>query len=150
MYENYLTFVSHCAANQLVPPATNNTTAQPGPTNTAQPGPSTTAQPGPSTALVLCPYAWSLDHNATELCTLWCQIQELNASRRRCATCPAVYAADPEAERLCQLWLVLTNLEDSGAGQLITFGPVEAVVCPHAANPTSAPALCDLWCRIQA
>jgi hypothetical protein len=57
--------------------------------------------------------------------------------------------SDPEAESLCQLWLVLQNLETSEAGQLITFGPVEVVVCPHEANPTSALALCDLWCQIQ-
>jgi hypothetical protein len=64
-----------------------------------------------SSTWVLCPYSFSLIYSA-ELCTIWCQIQELNGSQRRCAICPPQYTADPsQAELLCQLWLVLQNLE---------------------------------------
>ena len=61
--------------------------------------------------------------------------------------CPAEYKEDPAEAELCALWHQLTDLEVGGAGggAVTEDGPVD---CPHLSHPSSAAALCQLWCDI--
>ena len=91
------------------------------------------------------------------MCSLWCQIQTY--SSKRCtevttsAPCPSRYINDPEEAKLCQLWAQLVQKQreqnSNGTAVATTIKPVQMVQCVYAANPTSAEALCLLWCQLE-
>ena len=103
-------------------------------------------------SLVTCTYE-DRQHNAEELCNLWCEIQTF--SGKKCTSCPDEYNAKVESELLCRLWEQLETLEsNSGSSSAIFIPPVPTtptlIFCPYSENENDAAALCKLFCRIQA
>ena len=96
---------------------------------------------------------------SSDLCTLWCEIQNIKSNKQCQSPCP--YVGMPEETLFCELWNQLQELSTQAIAAAIsqnptatipqtgpTPAPIYTANCIYDDHASNATELCDLWCSI--